>query len=339
MLSCQWHRGALARQTGARRCDPCASAGPHCTPAQRACCRSCWACPVWRRLWRCCRARASCASCRCRAAACRLIGLFLLLAESVCSIQSHQWLHPYVNRCHGDSRRRCSSMSHAAVISTNVSCHIPQHSDLRCRLPQVQECGLQVTERQAPRLHTLFAAACEAVGLESAGCSPAPSGGAARGACSGGPRLFVLSSPETAIYCTRMPVDEAPLPGRQQQDLLRSQQPQHSAADGQAGGLAAGSAYPLDLPGAVMTEAAVRRSTLTQLHRHTCKHFNTVLKCISLTYHLRSSACRCDVAHFVPKDVFKLQHHNLIQLNLPNVRIVLSSCSVRAKIACPNAGR
>ncbi len=181
----------------------------------------------------------------------------------------------------------------------------PRHSDMCCRMPQVQECGLQVTERQAPRLHTLFAAACEAVGLESARFPPPPSAGAAGGGGGKGPRLFVLSSPETAVYCTRMPAEEISLPGHQQHDLPRSQQPQPSAAGSQAGGLAAGSAHASDLPGAVMTEAAVRRSTLAQL---TDTIASSQYCCLSFWCTI-SDVPHADVmTHLVFKDGLKLQH-------------------------------
>lgn len=181
----------------------------------------------------------------------------------------------------------------------------PRHSDMCCRMPQVQECGLQVTERQAPRLHTLFAAACEAVGLDSARFPPPPSAGAAGGGGGKGPRLFVLSSPETAVYCTRMPAEEISLPGHQQHDLPRSQQPQPSAADSQAGGLAAGSAHASDLPGAVMTEAAVRRSTLAQL---TDIIASSQYCCLS-SWCTISDVPHADVmTHLVFKDGLKLQH-------------------------------
>lgn len=67
----------------------------------------------------------------------------------------------------------------------------------------MRECGLQIDERQAPRLHTLFAAACEAVGLTSTPdtCDSWRGGGREEEE----PRLFVRSSPETAIYCCRIP--------------------------------------------------------------------------------------------------------------------------------------
>lgn len=120
------------------------------------------------------------------------------------------------------------------VLDQYLNCHIRPLGPARAAI-QVQECGLQVTERQAPRLHTLFAAACEAVGFQSARdaqtCRMGDTGdrGDSRddGAPAWGPRLYVLSSPETAVYCVRIPVAEVTPPGHQRP---QSHQPQQTSA-------------------------------------------------------------------------------------------------------------
>mmetsp|Transcript_16215 Transcript_16215/g.48572 ORF Transcript_16215/g.48572 Transcript_16215/m.48572 type:complete len:911 (+) Transcript_16215:746-3478(+) len=146
----------------------------------------------------------------------------------------------------------------------------------------VQECGLQVTERQAPRLHTLFAAACEAVGFQSARdaqtCRMGDTGdrGDSRddGAPAWGPRLYVLSSPETAVYCVRIPVAEVTPPGHQRP---QSHQPQQTSAlrvgassPGEptlATGATTEDEYSSELRSTVLTSAAVNGATGVQLDR------------------------------------------------------------------------